>query len=205
MGWRGSAAAALVLVLLAAAPSAPAALPGCDAALPLLAAPTRAAQDDADSGRDAPDAADDPLGLAMGAPKDGAQGEYYWGWLDPPVARDGADREDWYVVDLAPVPKVLMLELVSNYTVSDAMGAYGQFRATAYGPGRVVELSSAAGRIELPDDGGRWVVRVSTDLAAGGEACGAVAGGDASLPTSVLQNHGLYVGCRPVCVDGEAR
>lgn len=203
MGWRGLAVAALLAVSLPWATAG--ADPPCDAAGPLLGAPTRLAQDDAGTGADASDVAAGARALEMAPPADGEQGEYYWAWLDPPVARDGADAHDWYAVDLAEGAKVVMFELVSNYTPSGKTMGYADFRATFHGPdGQVHSIRSGEGKLEFADAaGGRWLAHVTPeDVLAGSTACAPGAAG--ATPTGgdeAFRNHGLYVGCRPVCLE----
>lgn len=181
------AAAALLLVALALAPALAAApAPACVG--------TRPAQDDAGSGRDAPDS----RALALPLRAEG----YFWGWLDP-LEGASADHADWYAVTLVGSGHGVMLSVSSNET---GVYAGGPYRLEVFAPGADEPFATAVSYdepIRFTDDAaGVYHVRVSPDAPVPvGPACpGPAAPDPLAAPTGeAVRNHGVYFGCDPVC------
>lgn len=201
MGLRG---AALVLILLAV--TVPAVAPArdgleCQAA----GAPLRAAQSDAGLPGDAPDDGRTFRPLRMDPPTDGHQGEYYWGWLDPPATRLGADHDDHYVARLSEGAKTVMLELTSNYTMAGAEDDLTYFRVDVWRgpvdaePDHVLRVRDAVSWTATDAETIHLRVRVEAFPVAPTCDAAPILPGVTDAPAQ--RNHGVYLGCDPFCVE----
>ncbi|HET6403064.1 MAG TPA: hypothetical protein VFH78_00330 [Candidatus Thermoplasmatota archaeon] len=183
---------------LALLPSAPATQPACDA----LALTEGSLQHDAGAPGDAPDARDAPRRVSS----DG----YYAAYLSA-VDHPDADLHDWYVYHVPEgtgtmdVNITWELPLLPIYTVE--LPTYVQtFTLTLYPP------DGSAPRSVTPYDptltlvappAGDYLVHVSTRPVASADGC-APSGMAPLAPQQPMQlrNHGLYLGCNPVCAAG---
>lgn len=188
------AVAASILVLLAFAPSAPALPLDCSAALTV----EESIQNDAESGSDAADAAEDAFRILY----DG----YYWGFLSA-VESARADVRDWYVFAVTPGTRSLMANVIASvpaaanevYLPDDLQRFYLTITAPD-GESKTVSSAGGVARFEEPIAGDYlieiWTVPRDVPVACEG------AGSDVGAPdTPIARNHGLYVGCHPVCAE----
>lgn len=185
------AVSALALVSAAPAPV------GCDT----FAALEDALQNDAGSGLDAPDTPADALRVAS----DG----YYFGYLST-IGHANADREDWYVYAVPDATERMRANvteafpLVPGYAVD--LAVYLQmFTLTVWPPngGAPLSITSAGGTLVIPGPApGDYLVRVSATTIHETDACdGSIASAAPPLATQA-RNHGMYLGCDPICAEG---
>ena len=191
------AVAAGILVVLAFLPAAPASSLDCSAALAL----EESAQNDAESGDDAPDDA----ALALRIPHDA----YYWAYLSA-LDHDAADLHDWYVFAVTPgTPSVMANVIVSAPGVPNEMylpDTAQRFYLTMTAPDGVSQtVTSAGGAARFVDPvPGDYLIEIWTLPPASPVACEG-AGSDLGTPgTPLARNHGLYVGCNPFCAPKTA-
>ena len=188
------ALAAGILVLVLFAPTAPALPPDCTAALSV----EESIQNDADSGNDAGDAPDAALRIF--------RDDYYWAYLSS-VDHGASDINDWYVFAVPAGTLSIMANVIVSapgvpsdvYIPDDAQ----EFRLTLIAPdGTSKTVTSAGGSARFQDPAvGDYLIRLWTAPTETPFPCTG-AGGDAGTPaTPMARNHGLYVGCHPVCAD----
>lgn len=188
------AVAAGILALLAFAPSAPALPLDCSAALTV----EESIQNDAESGGDAADSAEGALRILYD--------DYYWGYLTA-VERTRMDVRDWYVFAVTPGTLALMANVIASapvvpnemYLPDDAQRFYLTITAPD-GESKTVSSAGGVARFEDPIVGDHlieiWTVPRDVPVACEG------AGSDVDAPdTPIARNHGLYVGCHPVCLE----
>lgn len=185
------AVSALALVSAAPAPA------GCDA----IAAAEASLQSDAGSGSDAPDAPTDALRV-------NADG-YYFAYLSS-IGHANADREDWYVYAVSPERNAMnaniteAFPLVPAYEV-DAPAYVQTFTLTVWPPtGAPLSITSTQGTLTIVEPApGDYLVRVSTTTLYDTDACDSTAAGAAPpLAPAAQRNHGMYLGCEPICAEG---
>lgn len=194
---REASAAGIFVMLVLFVPAVPALPPGCDATL----AVEESIQNDAESGGDAGDGP----GAAVRILYD----DYYWGYLSV-FDQSASDTNDWYVFSVAPGTHALMasvlvsLPVVPNeaYLPDNAQ----RFHLTLRAPDGVEQTVTSAGgvaRIVSPSQGDHHI-RVWTLPPSAPYAC-EEQGADLGAPsTPIARNHGLYVGCDPVCAEPPA-
>ncbi|HVM44588.1 MAG TPA: hypothetical protein VM582_01535 [Candidatus Thermoplasmatota archaeon] len=184
---------ALALALLTLAPAAPA-LP--ESACDLAAVAEEAAQNDAGSGADAPD----ERASAWALPAD----DYYWAWLSP-AQKGRTDTHDWYAFDVPAGRLSLMASVTANYSL---LYVHSFYLALHPPDGGAPFLTSSEGvPISVPHPTpGRWLVELTASHAAYAEVCAPAAAQPTLGPahTEVARNHGLYIGCNPVCLEARA-
>ncbi len=214
----GSRAALAAIVLLAgpvaALPISPAdALPpACGAYLAAATAAAAATQDDASSGRDAGNAPSGAVPLYA---------TYSWGYVDPPLARDAGDSEDWYSYASLPEVSLVMAEVNATLVTAQLPPHLAEtypdelrFLIEAWEPGAAapshVGVPNARGGANVTFEtvgGTAWLFRVRyehADVAAARACAGsdAQAVPDARIPRVVYEsawNYGVYIGCHPFC------
>lgn len=185
----------LAACALALAPSAPALPAGCDA----VAFVEGSLQADAGVAGDAPDT---PAG-ARPVLEDG----YYSGYLST-VGHARADREDWYVYDVPAGIELMSANItwefpvVPVYTV-EAPTYMQVFTLTVYPPDGSAPRSVTPydPTLEIPSPSpGAYLVRITATTAHELGACeSGVAPPPAPAGTSQARNHGMYLGCDPLC------
>lgn len=184
---------ALAATFVAMMPLAPALPTDCTAAL--VAEETL--QNDAESGDDAPDAAPDALRIHYD--------DYYWGYLSVADHGPRSDVADRYVFFVPPgTERVMANVIVSAPGIPNE--AYlpdivERFYLTLTSPDGASRTVSSEGGIAIFDDpiSGDHLIEVSARPTGVPLACTGDPG-DANTPgTTIARNHGLYVGCDPVC------
>lgn len=185
--------------------------PGACAALwGALRAPGEVAQDDAGSGGDAGDSA------AYATPLPVSSHSYSWGFVEPGLARDFADLEDWFSLSLLGLGEYAMAEVNATFLRSDLL-PYSpleadaiRFEITAFPPAGDPILGEPNGnggtRVHFTNRAaGEWLFRVRLPHLAGESvACAAVYPNpvvEDPTPTAPATNYGVYFGCHPHCTE----
>lgn len=188
------ALAAGVLVLVLFAPTAPALPPDCTAAL----VAEESIQNDADSGDDAGDMPADALRVHYD--------DYYWAYLSG-IDHAMSDVDDWYVFAVPEDRLSVMASVIvsapgvpSDVYVPDAAQRFHLALIAPDGSVQSVDSRGGSARFEHPA-AGDYLIHISPHPSAMPVQC-AGSSFDAEAPaTPLARNHGLYVGCHPVCLD----
>lgn len=183
---------ALVASIVAVAPFAPALPPDCT----MVLTAEESAQNDADSGDDAPDSAD----AALRIPRD----DYYWGYLSV-VDHTRADLADWYVFAVPPGTRSVMANVIVSApaipTEAYLPDNVERFFLTLIAPdGSEETVSTAGGSATFLDPApGDHLIKVWPQAKDVPFACSGTQSDIGAPATPLARNHGLYIGCNPIC------